>query len=266
MHAAFEGQTEAVHALLAAGADATAKSSCEPSASYSPHALSLIASCVALLFSPHIVPQCSTGKNAAEAANDAGHLDLAKTLREAAEEQKKAAADTLKGKAASIPDSKNSAEAANLDLAKTLREAAEAQKKAIDVAKVTAEAKAASEVKSTSSKLTQAQMAAAVAVVSQTRGKPILRSRISFVGEGAAGKTSVIRAMCSGADDDPASTIGIDRSCVEFDITAVDVDAEGGQVCLRRCVQLFAALFVACALKLLLSAVDHKTASRHPVQ
>ena len=239
MVAAFEGEAEAVHALLAAGADATAKSSCVPSAFHSFHAMLLIASCVALLFSPHIVPQCSTGKTAAEAANDAGHLDLAKTLREAAEEQKKA-----------------------IDEAKVAAEA-----KAASEVKSTSEGKAASEAKAASvpdSKLTHAQMAAALAAISQTRGKPILRSRISFVGEGAAGKTSVIRAMCSEADGDPASTIGIDRSCVEFDISAVNVDAQGSQVCLRRCVQLIAALFVVCALKQ--SAVDHETACRHPVQ
>jgi hypothetical protein len=91
--AAHKGQTEAAHALLAAGADATAKTSCEPPASHSSHAMLLIASCAALLVSPHTVPQCSKGKNAAEVANDAGHLDLAKTLRAAAEEQTKAAAE-----------------------------------------------------------------------------------------------------------------------------------------------------------------------------
>ncbi len=79
--AAHEGQTEAAHALLAAGADATAKSSCEPSASHSSRALLLIASCVAPLISPDTVPQCSKGKNAAEVADDAGHFDLAKMLR-----------------------------------------------------------------------------------------------------------------------------------------------------------------------------------------
>jgi hypothetical protein len=237
MAAAHEGKTEAVHALLAAGADATAKSAYVPSAFHSSHAMLLIASCVALPVS-HILPQCSTGKNAAEAANDAGHLDLAKTLREAAEEQKKV-----------IHEAKVAVEA-----------------KAASAIKSTSEGKAASEAKAASvpdSKLTHAQMAAALAAVSQTRGKPILRSRISFVGEGAAGKTSVIRAMCSEADGDPASTIGIDRSCVEFDISAVNVDAEGSQVCLRQCLQLIAALFVVCALKQ--SAVDHETACRHPV-
>ena len=79
-------------------------------------------------------------------------------------------------------------------------------------------------------KLTKAQMAAALAAVSKTRGKAILRSRISFVGEGAAGKTSVIRAICCETDCDPLSTIGIDRSCVEFDISAVNVEATGSQV------------------------------------
>jgi hypothetical protein len=187
-----------------------------------------------LLFSPHIVPQCSKGKNAAEAANDAGHLDLAKTLREAAEAQTKVA-----------------------DEAK----AAATAKAVAALTKATAETKAASVPEK---KLTQAQLAAAVAAVSKTRGKPILRSRISFVGEGAAGKTSVVRAICSEADGDPKSTIGIDRSCVEFDISAVNVEAVGGEVCCSRCAQLISALFVACALKA--PAVEHESVCRHSIQ
>jgi hypothetical protein len=114
------------------------------------------------------------------------------------------------------------------------------------------------------SKLSQAQVAAALAAVSQTRGKPILRSRISFVGEGAAGKTSVIRAICREADNDPASTIGIDRSCAEFDLSAVNVEAKGGEVRCSRRAQLIAALFVACALKE--PAVEHESVCRHSIQ
>jgi hypothetical protein len=114
------------------------------------------------------------------------------------------------------------------------------------------------------SKLSQAQLAAALAAVSQTRGKPILRSRISFVGEGAAGKTSVIRAICREADSDPASTIGIDRSCAEFDLSAVNVEAKGGEVRCSRRAQLITALFVAFALKA--PAVEHESVCRHSIQ
>ena len=39
------------------------------------------------------MPQCSKGKNAAQAADDEGHLELAKMLRAAAQELKKAAAE-----------------------------------------------------------------------------------------------------------------------------------------------------------------------------
>jgi ankyrin repeat protein len=91
MLAAHTGQTEAAYALLAAGANATANSSCKPHASHFSHAMLLIASCVAL-FSLDTVPECIKGKNAANIANDAGHLDLAKTLREAAEAHATAAA------------------------------------------------------------------------------------------------------------------------------------------------------------------------------
>ncbi len=52
-----------------------------------------------------------------------------------------------------------------------------------------------------------------------------------MVGEGAAGKTSLIRALCGEASDDhPSSTIGISQSCVELEIAAVSVEAEGGKV------------------------------------
>jgi hypothetical protein len=92
--------------------------------------------------------------------------------------------------------------------------------------------------------LTKAQLTAALAAVSNSRGKPILRSRISFVGEGAAGKTSFIRALCSEEEENPASTIGINRSCVEFDISAVHVEANSGQVCCLRVVcYIFALVF-----------------------
>ena len=139
--------------------------------------------------------------------------------------------------------------------------AAATAKAAAALSKATAEAKPASVPEK---KLTQAQLAAAVAAVSKTRGKPILRSRISFVGEGAAGKTSVIRAICSEADGDPKSTIGIDRSCAEFDISAVNVEAVGGEVCCSRCVQLITALSVACALQV--SAVEYESICRHSIQ
>jgi hypothetical protein len=118
-------------------------------------------------------------------------------------------------------------------------------------------------------KLSRDQMAAALSAVSRTRGKPILRSRISFVGEGAAGKTSIIRALCTQADTDPASTIGIDRSCVEFDISAVNVEANGDQVrCWRRLLLfMFAVVYVfRFALALNFSAVDHEHVCRHPFQ
>jgi len=78
--------------------------------------------------------------------------------------------------------------------------------------------------------LSQAEVAAAVAAVSKCRGKPLRWSRISVVGEGAAGKTSVIRALCSEADDDPMSTIGISQRFVDLEIAAVSVEAAGGKV------------------------------------
>ena len=51
-----------------------------------------------------------------------------------------------------------------------------------------------------------------------------------MVGEGAAGKTSIIRALCSEADDDPKTTIGISQRFVDLEIAAVSVEAAGGKV------------------------------------
>ena len=78
--------------------------------------------------------------------------------------------------------------------------------------------------------LSQAEVAAAVAAVSKCRGKALRWSRISVVGEGAAGKTSIIRALCSEADDDPTTTIGISQRFVDLEIAAVSVEAAGGKV------------------------------------
>ncbi len=66
------------------------------------------------LISPDTVPQCSKGKNAAEVANDAGHFDLAKTLRAAAQAQTKAADEAKAAAEAKAADeAKAAAEAEN---------------------------------------------------------------------------------------------------------------------------------------------------------
>ena len=113
--------------------------------------------------------------------------------------------------------------------------------------------------------LSQAEVAAAVAAVSKCRGKPLRWSRISVVGEGAAGKTSIIRALCSEADDDPTSTIGISQRFVDLEIAAVSVEAAGGKVSIvysRTVGTAFCRLArsVALALRTLyFFAVDHET-------
>ena len=81
-----------------------------------------------------------------------------------------------------------------------------------------------------SATFSQAEVAAAVAAVSKCRGKPLRWSRISVVGEGAAGKTSIIRALCSEADDDPKTTIGISQRFVDLEIAAISVEAAAGKV------------------------------------
>ena len=50
------------------------------------HVQLLIASCFAFVAAvSHELLRCSKGKNAAEVADDAGHLDISRMLREAAE-------------------------------------------------------------------------------------------------------------------------------------------------------------------------------------
>ena len=127
--------------------------------------------------------------------------------------------------------------------------------------------------------LSQAEVAAAVAAVSKCRGKPLRWSRISVVGEGAAGKTSIIRALCSEADDDPTSTIGISQRFVDLEIAAVSVEAAGGKVNIAYsrtvgiafCLLSFVFCRLACSVALALRiskcfAVDHETPGRHPKQ